>query len=115
MKHDLASIPTTTRDKVLRLTLRGRAGIDQAKEAHALLSSALAQAQTLVLDLRRVSGPDLTLLQLLVSTRRTATNQGKQLLITAPGPSPELAVLAAKAGVADRPGEWLGIPLTEHA
>lgn len=115
MQHKLESILSGSAEKGLRLALHGDIGIDQAIEAHQVVSSALEKCQSLILDLTRVASGDMTFLQILISAKCTAANQGKIISLQAPGPSHELITTSAKAGFPSSPREWLGMPIMEQA
>lgn len=75
---------TTDKDKSY-LRLEGEMTIAKAAKLKDALARAIDSGKTVVIDIDRVTGVDLSFLQLLCSAHRTAANQGKKLTISNPG------------------------------
>lgn len=74
--------------------IRGSASVYDAAEIRDGLREALESGMPVTVDLGDVSGCDVTLLQLIVAARRSASARGAELLCSAP-PEAVAAVLAA--------------------
>lgn len=77
--------------------------VAHAQEAHARISSALANHASVIIDVSNPQDIDLTFLQILIAANKTAKANGRQLLINAPADG----MLADKLKAAGLPVEHL--------
>ena len=96
------------------LTLAGEMTIQRATLLKGKLQEALSKAHHLVLNLERVTGMDLSALQLLCSVHRTLLTDGKSLSLAGAMPESirETIVLAGYKDCAaenDNSGLWKGV------
>jgi ABC-type transporter Mla MlaB component len=98
-----------------RLVLEGAATIRSADAVHARLSDCLQRHSDVEIDCAGVTEADLSLVQLLLATRRSAERAGKTVALSAPAAGP-LRQALAEGGllptVAGQPGSedafWRG-------
>jgi anti-anti-sigma regulatory factor len=99
--------PTT--DRVLALT--GDQTVRQAAHTMEHVLAALAEPGDLLLDCDGVTGADLSLIQIIVAARRSATSRSKRLALTAP-PAGALHQALERGGFPELgsadPASWTG-------
>lgn len=75
--------------------LEGNRGIARAEESLASLRQALADSESIVVDCTTVTAADLSFIQLLLATRRSAMATGKSFTVTARTDGPLHGALVA--------------------
>lgn len=80
-----------------RVRLQGSLTLRDAKQVHGLLQEAISAAREVEIDVRDVSGIDISIVQLIISARKSAEQRGRKLVLVM-GPDGAFRAMLAKAG-----------------
>jgi anti-anti-sigma regulatory factor len=81
-----------------RMSLRGNLGLRDVKQVHELLSGAVNASRQIELDVREVSGMDISVIQLIAAARRSI-EQRRGALVLVSEPNSAFAATLTRAGL----------------
>ena len=90
--------PENSRELKRRVALRGNLGLRDVKQVHELLSGAVSASKEIELDVREVSGMDISVVQLIAAARRSAQQRGRALMLVSE-PDSVFAATVTRAGL----------------
>lgn len=81
-----------------RIALRGSLGLRDVKQTYDLLSDAVSASRVVELDVREVSGVDISIIQLIAAARRSTQQRGGALTLVSK-PDSAFAAILVRAGL----------------
>jgi anti-anti-sigma regulatory factor len=94
----MRAAPENPEELKQRIALRGNLGLRDVKQIHELLSGAVNASKKIELDVREISGVDISIIQLIAAARRSTQQRGKALMLVSE-PNGVFAATVKKTGL----------------